>query len=46
MPLPFTLPQFSQSLPSIPQIDLCCRFSVLDSPHADPELSQWLGWAS
>ena len=38
--------QVSQRLPSTPQLDWRGIFSLMDSAHTDPELSQWLRWAS
>ncbi len=41
MPLPFTPPQVSRR-----QVDWRCILSVMDSPHNDPELGQWLRWVT
>jgi len=46
MPLPFAPPQVSHGLPSSPQLDWRGIFSVMDSPFTDPELHDWLRWAS
>ena len=46
MPLPFTPPQVSDRLPSTPEFALWGVLSSMDSAHTDPELSQWLRWAS
>jgi hypothetical protein len=46
MPLPSMPPQVSRRVPSTPPFDLRGILSGMNSPHNDPELSQWLRWAS